>query len=405
MRFAKLLTASTVVAALVCVPLAAAQTNTVLEHYRAYTAALERRDFQTAASEAQAALSASIARNGDGGRTGVLYLNLATVRRRNGEIADALAAARRAMELARGGAAGVNPAYAELVVVGLELQIAGQSAEADMLAQRMMGLLSAADAAAVADSEMYFSATQLGVWALTRQNYDVARAAWAIAGAHPGGAELGEQFGRGFARTNEGVSIISQELARGRSRFDVSRAHEAHRVLSEAFHDLQPLSRRESPGHELTAPQLAYAQTLAWLSALEEKLRADESPIPAAPPMTVADAIAALSAEAGGPQEIGAGSTSLRRCPMRIAARPEPSYPRVHAVGAVVVFFKIGVDGQVLVRDVIARAGSAEFAEAVERVLPRWRVERIQPSPEDCTLEANLILLVRFRAPPRLRNT
>jgi hypothetical protein len=66
-------------AALLTVASATAQTNPVLQHYRAYAAALERGDLATATTEAQAALAASEARDGDGGRTAVLSLNLATV--------------------------------------------------------------------------------------------------------------------------------------------------------------------------------------------------------------------------------------------------------------------------------------------------------------------------------------
>lgn len=61
-------------------PVAAQAPNPVLTHFRAYRAALESNDLPTAEREAAAALAASEARDGDGGRTAVLALNLASIR-------------------------------------------------------------------------------------------------------------------------------------------------------------------------------------------------------------------------------------------------------------------------------------------------------------------------------------
>jgi hypothetical protein len=65
--------------ALVALPAAAQTPNPVVGHYRAYNAALERGDLATAETEARAALAASEMRDGDGGSTAVLALNLAHV--------------------------------------------------------------------------------------------------------------------------------------------------------------------------------------------------------------------------------------------------------------------------------------------------------------------------------------
>jgi hypothetical protein len=104
---------------------AGAQTpNPIIEHYRAYRAALERNDLAAAEAAAISALEASEARDGDGGRTGVLVYNLATVRFARNDLSGALAPARRALELAqlRGEAASsVSPILARLLVGRAEL--------------------------------------------------------------------------------------------------------------------------------------------------------------------------------------------------------------------------------------------------------------------------------------------
>ena len=63
-----------------CVAASAQTPNPVIQHYRAYQAALDANDFVAAEREAAAALAASEQRDGDGGRTAVLALNLALVR-------------------------------------------------------------------------------------------------------------------------------------------------------------------------------------------------------------------------------------------------------------------------------------------------------------------------------------
>jgi hypothetical protein len=147
-------------AVLLTVATAVAQTNPVIEHYRAYTAALDRGDLATATTEAQAALTASEARDGDGGRTAVLALNLATVHLWAGRPEQARPAAQRALDLARAGAQGVDPFMAEIILARSVLAI---DASADAAAQ-LNALLTNPAIAALPAADIYSAAQQLGIW-------------------------------------------------------------------------------------------------------------------------------------------------------------------------------------------------------------------------------------------------
>ena len=122
-------------------PQAHAQQSAVMQHYRAYEAALQQGDIPTAAREAQAALAASEARDGDGGRTAVLSLNLAIVRLMAREYGAARAASERALVLGRAGATGVNEPLAELISARAALALDGESGDGRRAAQTLHGLL------------------------------------------------------------------------------------------------------------------------------------------------------------------------------------------------------------------------------------------------------------------------
>ena len=195
-----------------------AQQNSVIEHYRAYNAALERGDVSTAAREAQAALDASQARDGDGGRTAVLALNLATVRLLAGEHDQARMAAQRALDLAHVGAGGVNAALAELIIARANLSMA-TGPEAVAAARQLDALLWAPAAEGLPDSDVYLAGEQLGDWAFANRDWVLAQRGWSAAGARAAGAARGENYGLGRARTREGIAILVPEL-RGRRELD-----------------------------------------------------------------------------------------------------------------------------------------------------------------------------------------
>jgi hypothetical protein len=168
--------------------------------------------------------------------------------------------------------------------------------------------------------------------------------------------------------------------------------HAAHALLSEAVGVLYPLSQVESPTLELTLAQQTYAEARAWMLALAAKLDADGYDVPEAPPEAQGDA--------DGLSEIGAVDLARPRCMMRVVAARLPSYPNNSQVAAVVLFFRTNAQGEIVSHQIAARAGAPEFAAALERVIPRWRVERIEEgSSANCRMEANLLQTVRFVMP------
>lgn len=368
---------------------AASQTspNPVMEHYRAYRAALDQNDLAVAEREADAAERASEARDGDGGRTAVLLLNLAHVRLRLGRAAEALPPAQRAFALAQQGATGVDARLAELTLARAELLTLGAPG-----ADRLEALL--ATPAALPEIEIYGAAAELGAWAIREEKFERAQFAWSVAAAYPQGALYGEAFGLGVARIAQAAAIIRDEIgSRGGSRMNRDNAHAAYAHLLEADRVLAPLAGIDAPTLHLTYAQRALAESRAWRVALSAKLRADNQSIPETPQEAQGDA--------DGLVELGPVDLSRPRCLMRIEAEPLPTYPRDAldrgGVAGVVLFFRTNEVGDVVSHEVAARVGDPAFAEALERVAPRWRVVKIEEgSAPNCRMAASILQTVRF---------
>jgi hypothetical protein len=84
---------------------------------------------------------------------------------------------------------------------------------------------------------------------------------------------------------------------------------------------------------------------------------------------------------------------------MRVVATPLPRYPSNSEVAAVVMFFHVGPSGEIVSYQVAARAGSEQFAQAIERVVGRWHFERAPESPANCRMESNVLHTIRFVMP------
>jgi hypothetical protein len=374
---------------MVCGP-AAGQTsaNPILEHYRGYRAALDRGDLATAETEAEAALAASDARDGDGGRTGVLALNLATVRLQSGDAAGALAPAQRAYALAQAGVEGVDASLAELVLGRAELGTQGQSG-----ATRLRAMF-ATTGRALAPTEAFLAATELALWSLRRRDYELSRFAWSVAGANAAGSALGEAYGLGQSRTGEAAAIIMGEVARGRrERMRLNNARDAHRLLMEAQQALRPLADAQAANLELTLAQRAYAEAMAWRFGLRAKMRSDDQTLPA-------ETLEEAQGDADFGVEFGPRNLTLPRCLLRVRANPTPTFPSEEldrgAVGAVVMRLRVSATGEVVESRAVAYAGSEGFVEATERVAGRWTVTRRDDSAPNCRMETTVLLPVSF---------
>lgn len=366
---------------------AVAQTSDdVMQHYRAYRTALERGDLAAAETEAEQALAASEARDGDGGRTGVLALNLATTRLSANDAEGALAPAQRAVALAQNGGTGVDPLFAELTLGRAELATSQQP-------ERLARVFASDAVVSLPSADAFSGAVQLGTWAIVHRQPDVARQAWQAAGLHASGSEFGEDYGLGVARTWEAGSIIMTEIGYGGARrIDRTQAVEAYTLLGEALAVLYPLALHEAPNLELTVAQRALADAMAWRTLMRAKMLSDGQSLPRLRPEAEGDA--------DGMAELGASDISAPRCLVRTRARPRPTFPdeelQDSQVGAVVLRVRLDAEGNVIQHEVVARAGREGFAEAVDRVASRWRVSRREDSLPNCRMPASLLLPVSF---------
>jgi len=367
-------------------PLASAQSNLVTQHYREYSAALYRGDLEAATSAARAALDASIARDGNGGLTAVLSLNLATAHLASGRTQDALLPAQQALDLAHAGARGVDPNMAQVILSRILLELEPTEARAAELG----AVLLSDDAGALPSNEIYPAASQLGNWALANADYALARQAWALAAADASGDLIDERIGFGRARTREAVAIIMSEIAlRGSRRLDRNESLTAHSLLNDALLALNESRRVESPTGELTIAQRTYAETQAWMNTLEARVSADGYPVP--------DRSEGAQGDADGASELAPLQATARpRCLVRPVARPAPAYPDYDQIATVVLFVRINSEGQVIHHEIAASAGSSEFADAVERVASRWRMARRSDSAPGCRMESSLLIPVNF---------
>jgi hypothetical protein len=367
---------------------AAAQTaNPIVEHYRAYRTALDAGDYATAEAEAQAALAASEARDGDGGRTVVLALNLATVRLRTDDSAGALEPARRAFALAEAGAAGVDPNLAALILGRVEL--AGQNSAG---ADRLRSVFASSGLSQLPPAEIFPAATQLGHWAFQQQDYATAELAWSVAAAHASGAITGETFGLGVSRSWQAAAIFYDEIGRrGRHRMNQDRAWEAYRLARESVEALCAISGQNS-SEGVTFAMRAYAQALAIRGAIWVKLISDDQRPP--PEMEA-------QGDTDGYEELAAPMPlHTPACKLHISA-PGLSYPvglmASGGIGAVSLLVRL--DGvQVRETQVLASIGHGAFAEEVEDARVAVRVQ--DSSPPNCRMPENLITSIRFSMGP-----
>jgi hypothetical protein len=367
-----------------CMSAWAQPVSPVLQHYRAYQAALEANDLATAEREAASALAASEARDGDGGRTAVLALNLAGVRLLADNASGALQPGRRALDIAeaRGeDATGVSPALARLLVSRAELG-AGDAAAA----QRLAAALTAAQQARVPSEEIYDGAIQLASWTFSAERYDEARAASAIAARHAEGSRASAHYARAAALTGEAAALILGELARsGRSsQLGPDAARQARALLDDAIIALRPLAAAHADG-ELTTAQLSYAQALAWASIIRTASREEVAEAPEA--RSDADGLTEI--------DIPPSVAEQPRCLVRIRLRDSVQLfpadnPRQAEVGGLALRFRLNETGEL--RDVspLAAVGNILFDEWVED-RGAWRIERRADSPANCRMAMSVI--------------
>jgi len=376
-----------------CLAASAQTPNPIVQHYRAYQAALDANDLAAAEREAAAALVASEARDGDGGRTAVLALNLASVRFLNNNAAGALEPGRRALSLSHSAGeaqSGVSPILAQLIVGRAELATGDASA-----AERLSAALEAAQQARLAPEEIYDAASELGAWAFQHDRFGESRQAWSVAASYAEGSRFGAQFSRASSLTGGAAAMLMADL-QGRHTEELSEdvARDAWQMLNEAVIALRPLAEMNTDG-DVTLAQRSYAQSLAWRSILRAKLETHRQEVPA---------YAEAQGDADGFSEVDvpATPTPLPRCLVRVVPRDNSTLFPSEAltdrrIGAVAVRFRINEDGRLEDIQSLAVIGGEDFGESVERRRSNWRVQRRDDSPSPCRMGMSVITPIAFR--------
>lgn len=364
---------------------ASAQTpNPVMQHYRAYRTAMEANDLATAEAEAEAAVTASEARDGQGGRTGVLLLNLATTRLLRGEGAQAVEPAQRAVTLAESSAEGVGGPLARLTLARAQLATGDAAAAA-----RLQTALADPTAAELGVGDKYVAASELAAWATANAQFEMARAAWRMAADNADGSPYGRDYSIGSARTGEAVAMLLEEIVGHHgAQLDQGVALSAHQLLVEAKGFLRPLALQAPLAATPNLAQEAYATAIAWHDTLRAKLINDGHPI--------LERRGRVEIFAQDFAEFGAVDPDHPRCEIEWNGSPGPDFRG----GAAAVVFRVHVNeaGGVAESAIIAHAGDDGFGAAIARVFPQWRASRKMGSPRDCTMERVMFVPVTFAA-------
>lgn len=352
--------------------------NPVTAHYRAYREALAAGNAVAAESAASAALEASIARDGDGGNTAVLAINLAQARLTLGRRGAAYEPALRAFNIASAGSSNVDPLMARLVLGRTELTAEHEAQGRERLERAIPEGRARPDM----HTETYAAAVDLGRWFFSRELYVGALDAWTTAGDLAADAQgdttyaLAEaHLGAAAARMSRAMDAVMHEQSRPTdTRFNTNAFgpfREADEGLAEAQALLAPYAHTSAPDGGLTLGQRMYANTLAWRTAGRAFLQSrGQRPLPAYE------------------QNVMVRADGRPFCPMNLIAEERPNFPpganTAFAVGAAVVRFNVNDQGQTTSVDVAAAIPDRWFREALEQVTPQWRVERASDAPSNC---------------------
>lgn len=377
---------------------AAPSPSPIMAHYRAYRAAMDAGDIATAETEAAAALEASVTRDGDGGRTGVLALNLAQVRLQRGRIAEANAPALQAQRIAATRAdSGVDPLLARLVVGRSMLTSgAGRSAGANLETT-----LQEARSRTDLTDEAYFAAADLGRFYANENLFVSSAESWAIAAALADPNQPEHRVAYAEARLGEGIAryseiVRSQDQRRTRPsdttiRLQTDRYAEADAAFAEAERILAPLAYVDGGGMNLTPAQSMYSLTRSWRNVLYSFLFSTGQQNIVAGQRYAERAIAyQIPVQASAPI-----------CDFTVNADPRPHFPadaeqRV-VVGAVDVRMLLTPDGRVEDIRVSGAVPQQWFREEVEAVMDRWTVTRADSSAPNCVFPRVLFYSFSFR--------
>lgn len=361
--------------------LAQPATNPVIEHFRAYRAAIAQGDLAAADTAAAAALAASEMRDGDGGRTAILALNLASLRLERGDRAGALAPAERAHALA------VTRGDANVDVIMTRLVLARASLSTEITTKSELAAAIATSPAELS-AEIYLAALDLGRCEMEDGRFVEAARAFAAASANAHNAPGEPTLARAQTLTMEAIAQIyvaadMRPLSRVRDE-EIG----AHTKLHEAFALIGPTLADPVSGQPPTRDQRAFATARIWHSVLDARLGTLTRP---------------WRNETWESFSVPPDEEQANRCPVRIIPRPLPEYPRDAIydleVGAAMVWFHLDDQGNVVGREIAAAAPTTgQFVDAVSSVYDDWEITR-RGLPVGCEMPEVIIQSVVFRLP------
>ena len=311
--------------------------------YHDYVVARDKGDLSAAEAAGARALAASEARDGAGASTAVLALNLAMVRLDLKHYAEAVAPARRAVELANAGAKGVDPVQAGLTLAEAELTANPKGDES-----AAANALQAADIRMDLDDFAYPAAVALAKAAVQTHQWRNEVSAWSAAAVHARGAHSDTDMVRGRALTQEAIAFTNLR------QFD-----EAHARIGEALPLLAKYAPESGDYDKVTIGEFFLADAIALdraINVLEPRYSRDD----------------------GGKRRYVrkdlAGSPAV--CGGRVEPHPMPTYPdrsqREGEIGAVVLRLKIDASGKVIALKALSTVINPDFRKAVEDPKLRW---------------------------------
>jgi hypothetical protein len=343
--------------------------NPVLSAYHEYQAAKRRGDNVAAETHAGRALAESERRDGPGGATAVLAMNLAIVRMDIGRAADSIAPARRALELAQAGAKGVDPLAARLIIGEAELSVDPKADEASLLAA-----LHEADAHGP-DIDVYAfpAAVMLGEVALKTSRPSNALTAWRSALRHIAGAPGDPNTARAQTLVGEGVALVATHSD-----------HSARITFDDAVNTMQPMAPESADGEHISVAELTLANAMAWLATVKAREDSESSP----------DSRGDQSRRAQLPGRPAMCPGSIE--PVRLPKFPKEALDDVY-VGAAVVRVRTDDKGEVLGAVVVATAPNDLFRQALMDPTIRWVYRRSKDTPPGCRLDSqDYLKTIRF---------
>jgi TonB family protein len=349
--------------------------NPVIQHYRAFQAALDEGDFARAEVEANAALAASEVRDGDGGRTGVLAMNLALLRLDTGNEAEARAPAARALAIVEmyGEASGVDPVLARLVDAHVRLRAPGS--EDDDAARLLEALLEARSIVGL-EERVVAGAVALGMWRLERDRFADSATAFELAAGLSRQDDSDLVSLRALARIGEAATLLNDAETRREFR---AAAAAARPLIDEALGLLCELVFREDGREEPTPLQRLYARGLAWDSVIGMYDPSDAREPQMAPISLIGNQICPLRIR-------WEGLNMGQYYPRGALNRGEP--------GVVVMRIVVNSDGSVARIDALASAPAEGFVRAASRIVDEVGLRLTDEALPGCVMEQ--IKFIRF---------